>query len=398
MIARTARVSAAIAVATVLVAGCGGDPTPTVEPGADGPATDEPVAGTPVELPECADWDEERVYTPPAEEQPPTDPDITSPELFRDIEPFDDGGSGMGGFGAAREWAEREASEHFAGLWIDNHHNAAVIAFTDDVDRYAEEVRDRFGAGWWVVEAEHSYAELERVQAGIDLSPDGGVAEGDLDGEEPSPRTPPGAVVGTALLESQQQVEVTVVGGDDEVLAALAERYDHPAVCFSVLPPPPSYDEDGPVRTLATVTGWREGLERDHPGFALLEIADDREAAERAFTDNVPDDLPAVDGDPSEDGLHAGLDTVDWDRETVVVFSAGRSGSCPVWIEDVRVDDGSVSVTEATPTRGGCTDDYNPFRAVLAVDRDRLPAVDELPLPVNEGFPEGSEAVVYPTG
>jgi hypothetical protein len=393
---RRRRLAVAGVAAALLLGGCGGGTTPTVDPG---DARSDAASGSDgtVELPDCPGFDEPRSYTPPPEDQPPTDPAITSPELFPDIAIADGGDPGdrpdgaaehgMEVFGAAREWAVAEAPEHFAGIWVDGEHGAAVIAFTDEVDRYATEVRERFGAGWWVVEADHSEAELERLQGSVSHD----ASWGDEDG-----RTPPGSVVGTARLDDRQKVEVMVVGGDDEVLAELAERFDHPAFCFVVLPATPSYDPDGPVRTLATVGGWRDGLAQREDVSGWLEVAYDAEAGERAFDENVPDGLGTSDADPSEDGRHAGLDTVDWDHEVVVVWSSGRSGSCPVWVADLRLEGGTIAVETASPIAGGCTDDWNPYRTVLAVDRALLPDAADLPVPVDEGWSGGGRAVPYP--
>jgi hypothetical protein len=372
--------------------------TPTVDPGEDPPSATSGTDGE-VELPTCPAFDDPRTYSPPPDEQPATDPAITSPELFPDIaigddEPFEppEGAGaehGMEVYGAAREWAEAQAPDHFAGMWIDGEHGAAVIAFTDEVERYATEVRERFGPGWWVVEAERSEAELERLQ---DAVSDDAVWSG-LD------ESAPGTIVSTARLDDRQMVEIMVVGGDDEVLAELGARFDHPAYCFVVLPPPPTYDDTAEVRTLATAAGWRDGLSQDTGG-GVLEIAYDADAGGRAFAENVPDDLPPGDGDddPSADALHAGLDTVDWDREVVVVWSSGRSGSCPSWVADLHLGDGAIAVETASPVRGACTDDWNPFRTVLAVDRDLLPPIEDLPVPVEEGWSGGGQAVPYPAG
>jgi hypothetical protein len=206
--------------------------------------------------------------------------------------------------------------------------------------------------------------------------------------------TPPGTIVGSGRREDVQRVTVEVVGGDEQALADLAADLDHPAICFEVLDPPPTYEPDGTVRTLATVPGWRD--ERPAVADGALEIAYDRRTGERAFAENVPDDLPTDVRHVAEDGLHAGLDTVDWDREVLVVWSAGRSGSCPVWVEDVRTEGGRVEVSTVSPSQGACTSDFNPYRAVLAVARDRVPAEAELPVPVGQGA--GIEAVAYPGG
>jgi hypothetical protein len=396
---RHARTVSTTGLVALLLAACGGGGSPVVDPGDDPPAA-APGAGSDgeVELPACPEFDDPRTYTPPPEDQPAADPAITSPELFPDIaitdgvDPDDipDGAveHGMEVYGAAREWAEAQAPDHFAGMWLDGEHGAAVIAFTEDVERYAAEVRERFGAGWWVVEAEHSEAELARLQDAVS-------EDATWSGLEESS---PGTIVSTARLDDRQKVEIMVVGGDDEVLAELADRFDHPAYCFVVLPPPLTYEADGEVRTLATAAGWRDGLSQNEDASGWLEVADDAETGERAFTENVPGDLPAGDDDPWADALHAGLDTVDWDREVVVVWSSGRSGSCPSWVEDLRTVDGAVAVEIASPVRGGCDDDWNPYRTVLAVDRALLPSAEDLPLPVEEGWSGGGRAVPYPAG
>jgi hypothetical protein len=386
----------ALMVAATLVAACAAGDGPTVDDlppnAADG------QGATPVDLPRCPTWDAPREYDPPAEQQPTPDPALTGaepvPDLPTDAEPEPDlptteepgtrpaPGSSVPPIEAARSWAASEAREHFAGVWLDDDHGAAVIAFTDHVDAYATEVRERFGAGWWVVAADHTEAELEAAQRGV-------IARMGGDGSRP------GDVVGSGIRTDRGVVTVEVVGGDGAVLGDLAAQLDHPAICFEVLDPPPTYDVDGAVRTLATVTGWRDGL--DHPGYGLLEIASDRETGERAFAENVPDGLARGGGSEVWDpGLHADLSSVDWDREAIVVWSAGRSGSCPEWVSDVTVEGGTVRVRTASPSQGACTSDYNAYRAVLAVDRDRLPEAGDLPMPVNEGFPEGSEARDYP--
>lgn len=399
----TAGALTATAALALALSACGSStPAPEVGAGPDGASPDAPDAGedatgASVDLPACPPWDAPRNYDPPPEEQPTPDAALTTANVNPDL-PTEDGdgdpspGEQGGLLGQVRDWAERAAPDHFAGIWLDDEHGATVVAFTEDVDRYAEEVRERFGRGWWVVEGEHAHAELERAQQRVIARMGGGRSGGG--GGTGDVGTPPGSVVGTGLREDVQRVTVDVVGGDDVALAELAEELDHPAICFEVLDPPPSYEPDGPVRTLATVPGWREEL----PGVAdgTLEIAYDRDTAERAFAENVPDDLLTDARHVAEDGLHAGLETVDWEREVLVVWSAGRSGSCPVWVEDLRSDGGRIALDIASPSQGTCTMDFNPYRAVLAVARDRLPPAADLPVPV--GRETGVEAVAYPAG
>lgn len=399
------------AVLAAMLVGCGGGQLPPIdEPPASG------ATGGDVDLAACPAFDEPRDDDPPPDEQPPTDPALTSPELIEDLdvgdEPPPDGEPGSPGsaqdtaeeeetppgaappapqspMSAARAWAQREAPDAFAGVWFDNDHGAAVIAFTDDVDRYAQEIRSRFGDGWWVVAGDRSHRELERRLDALTDAEFGRIA--------PADQGRPGTVVGAGLREDRQLVSIDVVGGDDAALAELAARYDDPAYCFAVIDPPPEPDADGPVRTLATVAGWRDDLEV--PRGALLEIAFEEETARRLVADNVPTDLPAgPDDEPWEDGRHDDLDDVDLATHVVAVYSAGRSGSCPEWVAEVSTHGDGVVVGTAVPTRGGCTYDFNPYRTVIAIERDQVPQPEALPAARDLGYDVDPDAVVvYPS-
>lgn len=138
--------------------------------------------------------------------------------------------------------------------------------------------------------------------------------------------------------------------------------------------------DDGPVTVLARADGWRAGIEPS-VGFMLLEVAMDEGTALQAWADNVPNELPAADGDPpTEPGAFRSLDDVDFDMQAVVVVSSGGSSSCPPWVRDIRILDDRVEVSLAREAAEACTDDLHPYRLVLAVDRDRLPAPEALPV------------------
>lgn len=380
-----------------LVMACGPGEMPPIEdfPGSQGADTD--AAG--VDLPGCPSYDAPREYDPPPDQQPATDPTITTPELIEDLdvgdgldddrEPVPEGAAPPADptpISAAQRWASEHAGEHFAGVWFDNDHGAAVIAFTDDLDRYATEIRERFGDGWWVVDAERSAAELHALADAV------GQATPDAD-----PGLP-GSIIGWGPREDRGVVGIDVVGGDDQALAALAAELDDPAYCFSIADPPPVPDLDGPVTTLATVSGWRDGLEVERN--ALLEIAYDEQTAQRLFDDNVPTDLDAgPDREPWQDGRHGELADVDLDTHVLAVWSAGRSGSCPEWVREISTHDDGVVVTTAVPTAGGCTDDLNYYRTIIAVERELLPPEDQLPADLDHGPTIEHRAVIaYPTG
>jgi hypothetical protein len=137
------------------------------------------------------------------------------------------------------------------------------------------------------------------------------------------------------------------------------------------------------VTTLAKADGWRSALASDEVlgGYhALAEIAYDEATARTAWQDAVPDGAPERSGEPREPGVYGDLDDVDFAGQVVVVYSSGQSGACPGWLADISVEDGTVQLAEGRHMPGnGCSDDYNPYRLVLAVDRDRVPAEDDLP-------------------
>lgn len=210
--------------------GAGSATPPVSEDGGD-------VESQPEVVPACEDL-EGKPYSPPAEEQPPADPAITTAQPRGDIEPLppdepqEEGKPRIAGeapptaLTQAQQWAQQEAPEHFAGLWLDNDEGAAVIAFTDDVDSYAQQVREQFGAGWWVVKADHSMAELQALQRRVskemaeDWNPDG----------EPGP----GTMYATGIDPRISRVTMTIIEPDEQRVAELAERYGTDLICLEI--------------------------------------------------------------------------------------------------------------------------------------------------------------------
>lgn len=363
---------AATAVALMLVAAGCGDPD-GIGVGDSGDGGDQVGAG---ELaPECAALEADIDG-----DEPVSDDEAVSEDEDRPAE-----GDPARDPSEVNEWARTEASDDFAGLWIDQSAGGVVtVAFADDVDAHREEAQERFGDDVRVVSAERTFAELQEVQEQIHEDMQAQSADA-TDATDPQP----GAINSTWVSERINRVGVGVIGGDEDALAELTQRYGADMICLDVFEPPEPMDPDGPVTPLAKAQDWRDDLDPNEVAFAVIEIAFDRETAERAWDDNVPDDLPEADPAEAGPGVYATLDDVDFDEQAVVVWSSGESGSCPGWLADIEAnDDGTVRVERGEASAGACTEDFNPYRMVLAVDRDRLPDPEDLPAEV-EGAPEG---------
>ena len=259
------------------------------------------------------------------------------------------------------QWGAREAPDSFAGVWLDD--DVMVVGFATDVDRYARAVRELFDPGLAVARARHSFAELQRIQDDLSTS----ARQGDSAAR--------GAIRSTSVDVVRNRTTVGVFDPTREHLAELSRRYRPTAICFEIEAPPER--PTARVTPLAKVEGWRPGLEVGNL-YAVFEVAYDRATAEQAWRDNVPAALQARNDElPAEPGRYATLDDVDFDRQVVVVWSTGESGSCPEWITDITTVQNEVRVaTDATAEV--CTSDYNPYRMLVAVDRDRVPAAGDV--------------------
>lgn len=357
-----------------LVAGCGDadstqvgtrDEAETPAASSDAPEPRDPAASSGEVAPECEDLRDDP--------QPPLGHDLTS------IDPSPQ---------EVREWVRDEHKHGYAGAWFDQAADAVTVAFAEQFETRQDEVRERFGDGVRIVPAEHSRVLLDMVDDRVGEEVAAQYAEEMAD---PDPtEAEAGRLHGAMVSEQLNRVVIGLFAGDDEVLAELTQRYGADRICLEVFDPDEPIARDAPVVPLAKADRWRDGLrpeDLDHP-FGVIEIAFDRETAERAWSDNVPADLPQGDGAPIEPGRWGSLDEVDFGTQAVVVWSSGESGSCRGWLTGIDTADGKVWVE----TDGGamvCTDDYNQYRMVLAVDRDRLPDPGDLPTDRVEGIPTG---------
>ncbi len=155
-----------------------------------------------------------------------------------------------------------------------------------------------------------------------------------------------------------------------------------PELSFSA-PVAPGLFADGVV-LLAKVEGWRSGMAGADQVSNLVEIAYDRASAEAAWRAHVPRGLAAGAEVPEAAGLYGTLDSIDFDRQALVVWYSGESSSCPAWLADIRMEPTGELVVEQRDTTTlsdemtFCTMDYRQYRMLLAVDLDKLPAPDQV--------------------
>lgn len=146
-----------------------------------------------------------------------------------------------------------------------------------------------------------------------------------------------------------------------------------------------SGDSELSVVPLAKAEGHRDGVDLlalSPPLHGVLEIAFDPESARQAWDDNTSADLADQEGLPEEPGVYGDLGDVDFETHVVAVWSSGDSSTCPGYVSGIEVDDeGSVDIAleDAGDSSQPCTADYNPYRMVFALERERVPSADGLP-------------------
>ncbi|GGI04967.1 META domain-containing protein [Egicoccus halophilus] len=139
---------------------------------------------------------------------------------------------------------------------------------------------------------------------------------------------------------------------------------------------------------LMKVDGWREELQ-PATVVSVLEIAFDRQTAERAWQDNTPAGLANVAGTPTDPGIYATLEDVDFDTHALAVWSSRQWSDCPGWAADVEGDGSWLEVRRGVAAADGviednphenCSGHQVPYRMLIAVDRERLPDPGRLPM------------------
>ena len=148
----------------------------------------------------------------------------------------------------------------------------------------------------------------------------------------------------------------------------------------------------GPAKTLAKGYEMPAGGANDD---VSLELAVDRDTAALLWDEHVSDDLPRGRGQPFSEGIYGDLDSVDFDRQVVALWW-GTEATCPQAVTDVQSPDSATVELHTTEEDHACLDIGIPFRMVLALDRDHLPDLSDLPVnlvEVTDGRPRDAGTV-----
>ncbi len=132
----------------------------------------------------------------------------------------------------------------------------------------------------------------------------------------------------------------------------------------------------GPAKTLAKNYEMPARVANDD---ASLELAFDRDTAALLWDEHASDDLPRRRGEPFREGIYNDLDSVDFDSQVVALWW-GAEATCPRAVTDVQSPDSVTVELHTTEEDHACLDMEIPFRMVLAIDRDLLPELSELPV------------------
>lgn len=235
-----------LVLATALLAGCGA----AVDPGSAStaaPVADEtPPESVPSPSEEEGPATAEETSageggTPSAEATTPT-PTPTAAALAPDcadvahvaVEP---GPRSAADPGEVQRWALDAAPGAFGGLWIDRDAGGiTAVAFAEDVERWRDQVHERFGDDIRVVAVRFPQVELEQLQREIG---------GRMNAED---ARSPGGINSLWIDVRRNRVGIGIVAPSDADRAELTEAYGAARICLDPIPIP---DEDD-----AEIAGW----------------------------------------------------------------------------------------------------------------------------------------------
>ena len=241
---------------------------------------------------------------------------------------------------AVREWAQGKPG--FEEIWIDRDRNGWIaVGFSEGAEeRQAELEREFPDVGVVAVPLDWTAAELT-----------------DLRSEAFGAMEEAGFPTGGSHNVPRGLVEVWVGELDEEHLAPLADLAG-PRLC---------------VEGVESDLVIREGPQpTEGDGWRLL----GSERAGSAYRTGVATTSEQYDALWDESGITGEPPDVDFEHEVVIWFGAAVSGSCPIRMEDVVVDEPRSLVHGEFVMPGvhqACTSDANPEAYVVAIRRDRLP-------------------------
>jgi hypothetical protein len=135
----------------------------------------------------------------------------------------------------------------------------------------------------------------------------------------------------------------------------------------------------GPATTLAKNYEMPAEVVRLADQDVSLELALDQDTAALLWDEHVSDDLPRRRGEPFLEGIYGDLESVDFDSQVVALWWGGEA-TCAQAVTDVQFPESATVELHTTEEEPACLDMEIPFRMVLAIDRDRVPALSELPV------------------
>lgn len=140
--------------------------------------------------------------------------------------------------GAIRQWADREASGAFAGMWLDHRAGGVfTVAFTHDLERFRRSIHERFDPTIKVVAAEHPMSELRALQEKVSRW------MGDRLQEEQHDDGPePGGIVSVGIRDPENRVRIGVFEPDEADRRKFAQQWGADRICLEPIDIPEAED------------------------------------------------------------------------------------------------------------------------------------------------------------
>lgn len=162
--------------------------------------------------------------------------------------------------GAIREWADREASDAFAGMWLDHQVGGVfTVAFTHDLGRFRQTIHERFDPSIKVVAADHPMSELRTLQSTITEW----MQERRQGRSDDGPR--PGAIVSVGVRDPENRVRIGVFEPDQTQRGEFARRWGADRICLEPIDIPEAED--------AQPAGWMPAADADlSPGSTRIDV------------------------------------------------------------------------------------------------------------------------------